>query len=146
MWLMRFKCFPVCQGEGVAYRGRVLLELTTKLTDKPEQRYDDIHSDELLVVEVTKVEREPKHSTKAIVCPSFIMFLSWPAEVSQEEEVFPVCGLLFGHAAAGRGRCHPVWGQHRQLWQQVWLHLPPFDLHHPVQQSSVWWWVFNADN
>ncbi|XP_075884185.1 dysferlin isoform X1 [Nelusetta ayraudi] len=39
------------KGEGVAYRGRVLLELTTKLTDKPEQRYDDIHSDDLLVVE-----------------------------------------------------------------------------------------------
>lgn len=55
--LMRFKCSLVCQGEGVAYRGRVLLELTTKLTDKPEQRYDDIPSDDLLVVEVTKLTR-----------------------------------------------------------------------------------------
>ena len=40
------------QGEGVAYRGRVLLELTTKLSDKPEQKTDDIPSDDLLVVEV----------------------------------------------------------------------------------------------
>lgn len=39
------------KGEGVAYRGRVLLELTTKLVDKPEQKNEDISSDELLVVE-----------------------------------------------------------------------------------------------
>uniref|UniRef100_A0A3Q2GR86 Dysferlin, limb girdle muscular dystrophy 2B (autosomal recessive) n=1 Tax=Cyprinodon variegatus TaxID=28743 RepID=A0A3Q2GR86_CYPVA len=39
------------KGEGVAYRGRVLLELTTKLTDKPEHRSEDIASDDLLVVE-----------------------------------------------------------------------------------------------
>ncbi|KAM4714044.1 dysferlin isoform 1-T1 [Anableps anableps] len=39
------------KGEGVAYRGRVLLELTTKLTDKPEHRAEDISSDDLLVVE-----------------------------------------------------------------------------------------------
>uniref|UniRef100_A0A4W6EVA6 Dysferlin, limb girdle muscular dystrophy 2B (autosomal recessive) n=1 Tax=Lates calcarifer TaxID=8187 RepID=A0A4W6EVA6_LATCA len=39
------------KGEGVAYRGRVLLELTTKLVDKPEQRTEDIPSDDLLVVE-----------------------------------------------------------------------------------------------
>ncbi|XP_047242007.1 dysferlin isoform X4 [Girardinichthys multiradiatus] len=39
------------KGEGVAYRGRVLLELTTKLTDKLEHRTEDIPSDDLLVVE-----------------------------------------------------------------------------------------------
>ncbi|KAM3590917.1 uncharacterized protein V6R79_018825 [Siganus canaliculatus] len=39
------------KGEGVAYRGRVLLELTTKLSDKPEQRSEDVPSDDLLVVE-----------------------------------------------------------------------------------------------
>ncbi|XP_067379390.1 dysferlin isoform X11 [Channa argus] len=39
------------KGEGVAYRGRVLLELTTKLMDKPEQKTEDIPSDELLTVE-----------------------------------------------------------------------------------------------
>lgn len=42
----------VSQGEGVAYRGRVLLELTTKLADKPEHKSDDIPSNDLLVVEV----------------------------------------------------------------------------------------------
>lgn len=42
----------VSQGEGVAYRGRVLLELTTKLADKPEHKSDDIPPDDLLVVEV----------------------------------------------------------------------------------------------
>uniref|UniRef100_A0A3B5LFU2 Dysferlin, limb girdle muscular dystrophy 2B (autosomal recessive) n=1 Tax=Xiphophorus couchianus TaxID=32473 RepID=A0A3B5LFU2_9TELE len=39
------------KGEGVAYRGRVLLELTTKLTEKPEHRAEDVPSDDLLVVE-----------------------------------------------------------------------------------------------
>uniref|UniRef100_A0A673BC18 Dysferlin, limb girdle muscular dystrophy 2B (autosomal recessive) n=1 Tax=Sphaeramia orbicularis TaxID=375764 RepID=A0A673BC18_9TELE len=39
------------KGEGVAYRGRVLLELTTKLSDKPEQKTEDVPSDDLLVVE-----------------------------------------------------------------------------------------------
>nr|XP_020479932.1 dysferlin isoform X3 [Monopterus albus] len=39
------------KGEGVAYRGRVLLELTTKLVDKPEQKTEDIPSDDLLIVE-----------------------------------------------------------------------------------------------
>ncbi|XP_056883020.1 dysferlin isoform X2 [Takifugu flavidus] len=39
------------KGEGVAYRGRVLLELTTKLADKPEHKSDDIPSDNLMVVE-----------------------------------------------------------------------------------------------
>ncbi|XP_055360624.1 dysferlin isoform X3 [Betta splendens] len=39
------------KGEGVAYRGRLLLELTTKLVDKPEHKTEDIASDDLLVVE-----------------------------------------------------------------------------------------------
>lgn len=40
------------QGEGVAYRGRVLLELSTKLVDRGEHRVEDIAYDDLLVVEV----------------------------------------------------------------------------------------------
>lgn len=40
------------QGEGVAYRGRMLLELTTKLCERVEQKVEDIHPDDLLVVEV----------------------------------------------------------------------------------------------
>ncbi|XP_078137887.1 LOW QUALITY PROTEIN: dysferlin [Centroberyx gerrardi] len=39
------------KGEGVAYRGRVLLELSTKLVDKLEQKTEEIPSDDLLVVE-----------------------------------------------------------------------------------------------
>ena len=45
----------------MAYRGRVLLELTTKLTDKPEQRTEDIPSDDQLVVEVREGGSE-KHT------------------------------------------------------------------------------------
>lgn len=102
---MLLKCCPACQGEGVAYRGRVLLELTTKLTDKPEQRYDDIPSDDLLVVEVTGRERASTLHRSYDPPPLLrhVSFMLPSTEVSQEEEVLPVCGLLFGHAAAGRG-------------------------------------------
>ncbi|TRY93345.1 hypothetical protein DNTS_007726 [Danionella cerebrum] len=47
-------------GEGVAYRGRVLLELVTKLSDQVEQKTDDLHPDDLLVVE--KFMRKRKFS------------------------------------------------------------------------------------
>lgn len=40
------------QGEGVAYRGRILLELSTKLEGKADQAVENIHSDDILVVQV----------------------------------------------------------------------------------------------
>ncbi|XP_062850251.1 dysferlin isoform X2 [Trichomycterus rosablanca] len=48
------------KGEGVAYRGRLLLELTTKLCEKVEQKIEDIYPDDLLVVE--KFMRKRKYS------------------------------------------------------------------------------------
>lgn len=42
------------QGEGVAYRGRILVELSTKLDQKAEKAVDDIHSDDILVVQVLR--------------------------------------------------------------------------------------------
>ncbi|XP_077334191.1 dysferlin isoform X5 [Lithobates pipiens] len=39
------------KGEGVAYRGRILLELETKLVEHSEQKVEDIPSDDLLRVE-----------------------------------------------------------------------------------------------
>ncbi|XP_041442887.1 dysferlin isoform X3 [Xenopus laevis] len=39
------------KGEGVAYRGRVLLELETKLVEQAEQKVEDIPSDDILRVE-----------------------------------------------------------------------------------------------
>uniref|UniRef100_A0A8B9K1F4 Dysferlin, limb girdle muscular dystrophy 2B (autosomal recessive) n=1 Tax=Astyanax mexicanus TaxID=7994 RepID=A0A8B9K1F4_ASTMX len=48
------------KGEGVAYRGRVLLELNTKLCERVEQRVEDIQPDDLLVVE--KFMRKRKYS------------------------------------------------------------------------------------
>uniref|UniRef100_A0A8C2K2Q5 Dysferlin, limb girdle muscular dystrophy 2B (autosomal recessive) n=1 Tax=Cyprinus carpio TaxID=7962 RepID=A0A8C2K2Q5_CYPCA len=47
-------------GEGVAYRGRVLLEVITKLSHQVEQKAEDIHPDDLLVVE--KFMRKRKFS------------------------------------------------------------------------------------
>uniref|UniRef100_A0A8C1F1A4 Dysferlin, limb girdle muscular dystrophy 2B (autosomal recessive) n=1 Tax=Cyprinus carpio carpio TaxID=630221 RepID=A0A8C1F1A4_CYPCA len=48
------------KGEGVAYRGRVLLEVITKLSHQVEQKAEDIHPDDLLVVE--KFMRKRKFS------------------------------------------------------------------------------------
>ncbi|XP_060730490.1 dysferlin isoform X3 [Tachysurus vachellii] len=48
------------KGEGVAYRGRVLLELTTKLCERVEQKVEDISPDDLMVVE--KFMRKRKFS------------------------------------------------------------------------------------
>lgn len=42
----------VCQGEGAAYRGRILIELSTKLDGKAEKSVEDISSDDVLVVQV----------------------------------------------------------------------------------------------
>lgn len=41
------------QGEGVAYRGRLLLSLETKLVEHSEQKVEDLAADDILRVEVT---------------------------------------------------------------------------------------------
>lgn len=41
------------QGEGVAYRGRILVELSTKLDQKADKAVDGIHTDDILVVQVS---------------------------------------------------------------------------------------------
>ncbi|XP_034020743.1 dysferlin isoform X3 [Thalassophryne amazonica] len=46
-----YEALNLGKGEGVAYRGRVLVELTTRLVDKPEHKIEDIPPDDLLVVE-----------------------------------------------------------------------------------------------
>nr|XP_020856831.1 dysferlin isoform X7 [Phascolarctos cinereus] len=48
------------KGEGVSYRGRVLVSLETKLVEQTEQRVDDIHADDILRVE--KYLRRRKYS------------------------------------------------------------------------------------
>lgn len=40
------------KGEGVAYRGRMLVELETKLVEHVEQKVEDISADDILRVEV----------------------------------------------------------------------------------------------
>lgn len=45
-------CQMSLQGEGVAYRGRVLVELSTKLDEKADKAVENIHSDNILVVQV----------------------------------------------------------------------------------------------
>lgn len=46
------------QGEGVAYRGRILVELSTKLDQKADKAVDSIHSDDILVVQVSEEEQD----------------------------------------------------------------------------------------
>ncbi|XP_069095924.1 myoferlin isoform X4 [Pleurodeles waltl] len=52
------------KGEGCAYRGRILVELTTKLDTTPGKKIEDIPSDDLLVVE--KYQRRRKYSLCAV--------------------------------------------------------------------------------
>lgn len=43
------------QGEGVAYKGRVLVELSTELDGKVDKNVDDICSDDILVAQVNNI-------------------------------------------------------------------------------------------
>ncbi|XP_063818137.1 myoferlin isoform X2 [Pseudophryne corroboree] len=52
------------KGEGVAYRGRLLVELITKLDGTPAKKIEDIPSDDLLVVE--KYQRRRKYCLCAV--------------------------------------------------------------------------------
>lgn len=48
--------FDLSQGEGVAYRGRILVELSTQLDGKVDKNVDDISSDDILVAQVQAVQ------------------------------------------------------------------------------------------
>ncbi|XP_042364022.1 myoferlin-like isoform X2 [Plectropomus leopardus] len=52
------------KGEGVAYRGRVLVELSTKLEGKADKTVDSIPNDDILVVQ--KYQRRRKYSLCAV--------------------------------------------------------------------------------
>lgn len=49
---IRWRICEYSQGEGAAYRGRVLVELSTKLDGKPDKSVEEISSDDILVVQV----------------------------------------------------------------------------------------------
>lgn len=49
---IRFLHLDLLQGEGVAYRGRVLVELSTELDGKIDKNVDNISSDDILVAQV----------------------------------------------------------------------------------------------
>ncbi|XP_036430127.1 myoferlin isoform X1 [Colossoma macropomum] len=52
------------KGEGVAYRGRVLIELATRLDDKVDKKLDDLSNDDILVAQ--KYQRKRKYSLCAV--------------------------------------------------------------------------------
>ncbi|XP_053197896.1 myoferlin-like [Scomber japonicus] len=52
------------KGEGVAYRGRILVEMSTKLEGKMDKTVDSIHSDDILVVQ--KYQRRRKYCLCAV--------------------------------------------------------------------------------
>lgn len=51
-FIFMFLHFQLFQGEGVAYRGRVLVQLSTQLDGKTDKNVDDISSDDILVAQV----------------------------------------------------------------------------------------------
>ncbi|XP_073345751.1 myoferlin isoform X3 [Pagrus major] len=52
------------KGEGVAYRGRIMVELSTKLEGKADKAVDSIHSDDILVAQ--KYQRRRKYCLCAV--------------------------------------------------------------------------------
>ncbi|XP_058476456.1 myoferlin-like [Solea solea] len=52
------------KGEGVAYRGRIMVELATKLEGKVDKTVDNIHSDDILVAQ--KYQRRRKYCLCAV--------------------------------------------------------------------------------
>ncbi|XP_030626227.1 myoferlin [Chanos chanos] len=52
------------KGEGVAYRGRVLIELSTQLEAKADKKIDDLSNDDILVAQ--KYQRRRKYSLCAV--------------------------------------------------------------------------------
>ncbi|XP_051968230.1 myoferlin isoform X1 [Xyrauchen texanus] len=52
------------KGEGVAYRGRILVELSTKLEEKADKMVEDISNDDILVVQ--KYQRRRKYCLCAV--------------------------------------------------------------------------------
>ena len=50
--LKRSSYLVFAQGEGVTYRGRVLVELETKLGELPDEESDDLPSDEIIRIQV----------------------------------------------------------------------------------------------
>ncbi|MEQ2285002.1 hypothetical protein AMECASPLE_027346 [Ameca splendens] len=59
-----YKALNLGEGEGVAYRGRILVELSTKLEGKADKTVDSIHSDDILVVQ--KYQRRRKYCLCAV--------------------------------------------------------------------------------
>lgn len=53
--------FVSLQGEGVAYRGRILVELITQLNGKMDKPLDDIQSDDILVAQVLALQPSLVH-------------------------------------------------------------------------------------
>uniref|UniRef100_M4APC2 Myoferlin n=1 Tax=Xiphophorus maculatus TaxID=8083 RepID=M4APC2_XIPMA len=59
-----YEALNLGEGEGVSYRGRVLVELSTKLEGKADKAVESIHSDDILVVQ--KYQRRRKYCLCAV--------------------------------------------------------------------------------
>uniref|UniRef100_A0A671MDC5 Dysferlin-like n=1 Tax=Sinocyclocheilus anshuiensis TaxID=1608454 RepID=A0A671MDC5_9TELE len=124
------------KGEGVAYRGRLLLEVITKLSDQVEQKTDDIHPDDLLVVEVRSQLLWlglPQNSLPDII----IWMLQGDRRVAYHR--IPAHQVLFSH-----GYC----GKHCGQLQTVFMKYPQEDGGYskiPAQLRVKVWFGLTAD-
>lgn len=127
--------FVFVKGEGVAYRGRILVELSTKLEGKADKTVDSIHSDDILVAQVQYwgdahvilfdngfyLRFGTLDDWKWIIFPYKIpgvtlkfQNMSFPkSEVPEEEKILSVRSLPQRLHDSGTRRTNPVWGQHR---------------------------------
>lgn len=66
---IRFLHLDLLQGEGVAYRGRVLVELSTELDGKIDKNVDNISSDDILVAQVYTAHCNP------VITAVYVLFM-----------------------------------------------------------------------
>lgn len=74
------------QGEGVAYRGRVLIELSTRLDDKIDKKVDDLNNDDVLVAQVTACSTGQVTPPNEFHFTAFIFMETFSGEVSGYED------------------------------------------------------------
>lgn len=85
------------QGEGAAYRGRILVELSTKLDGKADTSVEEIPSDDILVVQVWLFV-EFAYRVVFLLKPLFTALCSFLCiEIPAQKEVLSVCSVSQCH-------------------------------------------------
>lgn len=81
------------QVEGAAYRGRILVELSTKLDGKADKSVEEIPSDDILVVQVRLFVEFPYKVVFSLDTFIYALFSFLCIEIPAQKEVLSVCSV-----------------------------------------------------